>query len=96
MRLTKSEMSMADEVGKIDIPDSHSFYMVLTTSSLNILTSRRNQITKTVDVIDVRAIGKTSQAISKTNELEYKGGMEVLGNFDEGKCVKLTLRTGSA
>ena len=31
----------------LTVPDEKSFYMILTTSTLNVLTSRRNQITKT-------------------------------------------------
>lgn len=87
---------MTDDVGKIDIPDKHSFYMVLTTTTLNILTSRRNQITKTADVIDIKGLNKISQFINNKNELQYKGGMEVLGKFDEGKCIKLNLRSGAS
>mmetsp|Transcript_1866 Transcript_1866/g.3737 ORF Transcript_1866/g.3737 Transcript_1866/m.3737 type:complete len:93 (+) Transcript_1866:219-497(+) len=90
------EREQVDDVGKIDIPDNKSFYTVLTTSSINILTSRRNQITKTQTVIDLRGLNKISRVISKQGDIVFKGGLEVLGQFDEGKCFKLTSRNGSA
>jgi hypothetical protein len=34
--------------------------MVLTNTTLNILSSRRNQITKTIDVIDIRGLAPIS------------------------------------
>jgi len=94
--LTKAESEMTDEVGKVDIPDNKSFYMVLTTSTLNILTSRRNQITKTIDVLDLRNVNPITSSVSQSGDLIYRGGMEVLGKFDEGKCVKLNFRSGKA
>jgi len=45
--ITAEESNKTDEVGPLTIPDDKSFYMILTTSTLNVLTSRRNQITKT-------------------------------------------------
>lgn len=50
-----------DDIGKINIPDEHSFYMVLTQNTLNILTSRRNQITKTLDVLDLNGVQDIKQ-----------------------------------
>lgn len=47
-----------DEVGKVDIPDEKSFFFVLTSRSINILSSRRNMITKTIDVIDLNNMDK--------------------------------------
>jgi hypothetical protein len=45
-----------DEIGKLDIPDEQSFFFVMTASTINILSSRRNMITKTLDVIDLNTI----------------------------------------
>jgi len=47
-----------DEGGKVDIPDEKSFFFVLTSRSINILSSRRNMITKTIDVIDLNNMDK--------------------------------------
>jgi len=85
---------MSDSVGRINIPDNKSFYMVLTTTTLNILSSRRNQITKTIDVIDIRGLNKISQTVTKDGDMNYKGGMEILGKFDEGTCFKIIAKTG--
>lgn len=70
--------------------------MVLTTSTLNILTSRRNQITRTIDVLDLRGLTAITRSLNKQNDLTYQGGVEVLGNFDEGKCFKLEMRSGKS
>jgi len=43
--------------------------MVLTMNTLNILTSRRNQITKTVDVIDIVNVSPITQSIDKLGNL---------------------------
>jgi len=66
----KHEKNLVDEVGKIDIPDKRSFYMVLSTSSINILTSRRNQITKTKDVIDIRGLASIETKLNNIGETE--------------------------
>lgn len=47
-----------DELGKLDIPDNQSFFFVMTSSTINILSSRRNMITKTIDVIDLNTMDK--------------------------------------
>jgi len=47
-----------DELGKVDIPDNQSFFFVMTSSTINILSSRRNMITKTIDVIDLNTMDK--------------------------------------
>jgi len=70
--------------------------MVLTTTTLNILTSRRNQITKTIDVFDLRSIKPINKSVSKDGDEVYKGGLEVMGMFDEGKCIKLSFRSERA
>lgn len=65
-------------------------------TTLNILTSRRNQITKTVDVLDIFNINPVSQIITKQGDLTFKGGIENLGTFDEGKCIKLNFKNGKS
>jgi len=47
-----------DDLGKLDIPDNQSFFFVMTSSTINILSSRRNMITKTIDVIDLNTMDK--------------------------------------
>lgn len=38
-------------MGSVNIPDPKSFFLVVTRHSLNILSSRRNDLANTVDVI---------------------------------------------
>jgi len=61
--------NLEDDIGRIDIPDKRSFYMVLSRTSLNILTSRRNQITKTLDVIDIRGLAKIKMKTKDDNNV---------------------------
>jgi len=91
--LSESEREKQDEVGPIEIPDENSFYFVLTRSTLNILSSRRNMITQTVDVLDLNIIDKID-LINNDGTEAYKGGLEIMGDFDEGKCFKLNLSDG--
>jgi len=44
--------------------------MVLTTSTLNILSSRRNQLTRTIDVLDLRNVNKIDTFVDKAGELQ--------------------------
>jgi len=82
-----------DDVGAINIPDKNSFYMILTSTTLNILTSRRNQVTKTIDVIDLNQLKKIDLSTDKEGNMSYKGGLEIMGTFDEGKCIKLNFKS---
>jgi len=58
-----------DEVGFVDIPDKHSFYFVMTQDTINIISSRRDQITKTVDVIDLNSVKRINQNVDKEGNL---------------------------
>jgi len=91
--IAPAEKEKQDQVGYIEIPDENSFYFVLTTTTLNILSSRRNMITQTVSVIDLNIIDKIS-LINDNGTESYKGGLEIMGDFDEGKCFKLNLNDG--
>jgi len=92
--LNPAEREQQDEVGFINIPDEHSFYCVLTQNSLNILSSRRNQITKTEDVLDLNAVMEIKQATDAQGNEVFREGLEDMGEFDEGKCFRLKLKTG--
>jgi len=50
-------------------------------------------ITQTVSVIDLNIIDKIS-LINDNGTESYKGGLEIMGDFDEGKCFKLNLNDG--
>lgn len=68
--------------------------MILTETTLNILSSRRNQITKTIDVIDLNGMKKVNISSDAEGNMVFKGGLEVMGTFDEGKCLKLNFKSG--
>jgi len=70
--------------------------MILTTSTLNILTSRRNQILKTRDVIDLNIVKDIYEQPLDDGNMSYKGGIISLGQFDEGVCAKLNLRNAKS
>jgi len=84
----------SDDVGKVDIPDEKSFFFVLTSRSINILSSRRNMITKTIDVIDLNNMDKVTMDSDEDGNMVYKGGLQSMGVFDEGKCFQLVLKAG--
>lgn len=94
--ITSDEAQKRDEVGPLTIPDDKSFYMILTTSTLNVLTSRRNQITKTYDVLDLNIVKDINESVTQDGATFYKGGIISLGQFDEGICFKLNLKSGNS
>lgn len=67
--LPSEEKIKADEEGKLDIPDEQSFFFVMTSSTINILSSRRNMITKTVDVLDLNNIEPVKMDFDKDGNL---------------------------
>jgi len=56
-------------MGPIDIPDEKSFFFVMTSTTINILTSRRNMITKTIDVIDLNVVDKIKLEADKDGNM---------------------------
>ena len=58
-----------DDIGKLDIPDEQSFFFVMTATTINILSSRRNMITKTLDVIDLNSIDKVKMDFDEEGNL---------------------------
>lgn len=47
-------------------------------------------------MIDINNVQSIKQTISKKGNLKYSGGLAILGKFDEGKCLKLTMKNGKA
>jgi len=68
--------------------------MILTQNTLNILTSRRNQITKTYSVLDLNIVKDIVQQQETDGTGVYSGGIQNMGEFDEGTCFKLMLTNG--
>ncbi len=53
-RMVDSELR--DTFGSVEIPDEYHFFMVLTYDSLYITTARRNDLTKTVDSVQIDSL----------------------------------------
>lgn len=66
----------------------------MTSNTINILTSRRNMIAKTIDVIDLNVVDKIKLEADKDGNQVQNGGLVSMGVFDEGKCFQLTLTVG--
>jgi hypothetical protein len=47
-------------------------------------------------VIDIAGIKKIDQKSDNEGNLVYRGGLDYMGDFDEGKCFKLSLKNGFA
>ncbi len=81
---------MKDDYGTVNIPDKFHFFFTLTKESLFITSSRRNDIAKTVDVIQMDSLAPQLMSSSV-----LKGGVEDQGNFREGFCFKLDRPIGT-
>lgn len=74
----------ADDFGPVEIPDQTSFFFLLSNTGLSVLSSRRNDLTKTMKFLAISSI----KPITKT-KMGLSGGVEDLGNFKEGFCWKV-------
>jgi hypothetical protein len=88
-------MNAADDIGPVNVPDQKSFFMVVTRHSLNILKSRRNDLSQTQDVIFYSDLKKLEGPTMKDGIEFYSGGVQRIGEFTEGWCFKLSLNLGS-
>lgn len=52
----------------------------MTQTTLNILTSRRNQITKTVDVVDFNGLEAVKQDSDDQGNVVFRGGVDYMGD----------------
>ena len=81
---------MTDEFGTVDIPDQFSYWFVLTEMAIIIKTSRRDEMTKTVNVIQINSLQEQTQ-----HGTTYKGGIEDMMEFKEGFCFVLNQMTSA-
>jgi len=82
-RVLKAEKSKKDKYGSISIPTKFHFFITLTKDTIALMSSRSNQLQKVVESMQVDLINP----IPKDNI--YKGGVQVLGEFDEGNCLQI-------
>lgn len=81
-----------DSYGFLDIPTETSFFFILTHKTLYVVSARKNGIAKTVKSLQISWIKPAY--IHANNIMSAKGGLENIGDFDEGYCFRLRLRTG--
>lgn len=81
-----NEKSNAEDTqGLINIPSKNHFFFLLTNSSINILTARKEKITKVFEVIKINEI--------KDNDKNaFIGGIENYGDFKEGFCFNINMK----
>ena len=82
----KNETRQIDKEGFINIPSKFHFFFLLTKSSINILTARKEKIAKVYDII------KISDIKSNKDNIQYGGGIENYGDFKEGYCFKIIMK----
>jgi hypothetical protein len=86
----KDRSQAKDRFGSLEIPTPESFFTVLTTDSILVLTSRDNLLTNTFEIIDLSQMDPIEGPEKNIPITEWKGGFEMLGNeFAEGSCIRL-------
>jgi len=81
---SSSESEEKDDFGLVNVPSRDKFWIVLNKLGLFALSSRRNDLTKTMKSLHmdiIKPIVKTKKGLS--------GGLEDIGNFREGFCFKI-------
>lgn len=78
-----------DFFGPVEIPSFTSFFFVLCDQGLFALSSRRNDLIKTMKGLMMQTI----KPVIKSKK-GYQGGVEELGNFREGFCWKVNAMIG--
>jgi hypothetical protein len=61
----------------------------LSDRSIHILSSRRNDYVKTVDIINIDDLFKQFVTKDENNQKIYRGGVSDEGTYDEGECIRL-------
>ena len=69
--------------GYIFIPSETFFWAKLLKETLNLLTSRSNELSKTVDVLNIDFVKPIPDSY------KYNGGVKDFGSFEEGFCFQV-------
>jgi hypothetical protein len=80
----KTDRKKKDKTGKLSIPTKYHFYARLMKNGMNIMSSRDHQIMRTVAHLSLDIIRPVPE------DAKYKGGIQDLGNFNEGKCIQVS------
>ena len=85
-RVYKSEIDLKDELGSFKyIPSKFFFYAKLSNHTFNIISSKESQISSNFDSIIISNI----KQIPLEKKLRYEGGINILGDFNEGYCFQV-------
>jgi hypothetical protein len=77
------DLTATDEVGYRNIPDEEHFFFILTDTSMNILSARKTNLARTMDVLNIDDIA------NRTSCCEFQGGVVDHGDFLEGYCFQV-------
>ncbi len=83
-KVTKSDLVKKDKIGWVNIPTKFHFFCDLMENSLNILSSRNSDITKTIDSLNIDLI----VPLDRTKEKSIRS----IGKFKEGSCFTVDVR----
>ncbi len=81
--LKKSRLS-TDKGGRLSVPTKYHFYAKLMKNGINIMSSREHQYMRTVAHLSLDIIKPVPE------DARYQGGIQDLGNFEEGKCIQVS------
>ena len=73
-----------DKLGRLNVPTKYHFFAKLMKNGLNIMSSRDHEIMRTVAHLSLDIISPVPE------DAKYKGGIQDLGNFEEGKCLQVS------
>jgi hypothetical protein len=79
----QTELAKKDAKGNLYIPSETSFWVTVLKDTVNILSSRKNQIAKTIDSLNIDFI----KPIPETKRAN--GGVKDFGKFNEGYCLQV-------
>ncbi len=88
-KVLKRDLDKKDKWGTFAIPTKFHFFLTLTRDTLSFVSSRKNQLQKSVDSLQVDLINPIPK------EDMFKGGVQKLGEFDEGYCFQILTTTPS-
>ena len=83
-RIKHTERLQKDKYGMINIPSNIHYFAIIQKDKLNVLASRSDEIPTIIDTLNYQFIRPIPI------ERPTKGGINDLGNFPEGKCIKVS------
>ena len=81
-RMNSTKEMESDDFGTVDIPDKTHFFFVMGEEAIYVFSARRNDVSKVVRSMNLVEIQPEQVG-------RYEGGVEDLGNFNEGFCFRI-------